>query len=106
MRPSRVIATVVVALALVTLTAACDGVGIADINTTRETAGKLDLPSSLVLDSVTKKHAQAMCKARKILHAPATAYHQETAVAVHELVGAARLEPSIRNADLRTIAAR
>jgi dienelactone hydrolase len=94
------------AAVLTLLVAACGySTQVSNINQARTTAGRPTLPTSKVLDAAAGAHTQAMCQARAVSASPATAYHQETAVDVHELVGKAPLDPSITDATSRETAA-
>jgi predicted esterase len=65
------------------------------INGSRSTAGQPALPQSTVLNGAAGVHAHEMCTAQAVSASPAGSYRQETATAIHELVGAATPDPSL-----------
>jgi dienelactone hydrolase len=95
------------AAAVLALTASACGyvVQTHNIDQARTAAGQPTLPVSTVLNSAAGEHSAAMCAAHAVNASPATAYHQETAVDVHELVGSAPLDPSIAQEAAREAAA-
>ena len=91
-----------VRLALVALVAAvalagCEAGVVDKVNGVRTTGGLATLATSTILRDAARAHSSAMCAAGAPVASadPAETYDQETAAAVHELVGSAPLDPAI-----------
>ncbi len=97
------VAAGVVALALVA--GGCDIYGAVQIENARTAVGLPQLPVSAVMDTAATAHSQAMCTAHAVSASPAGSYNQESATAVHELVGSAPLDSSITDVNQRDVAA-
>jgi dienelactone hydrolase len=98
--------TVAVAVgALALLAGGCDFVQATRIGNARVAAGQTALPQSALMNAAAAAHSAAMCTAHAVSASPAGSYRQETATAVHELVGSAPLDPSITDPIARDVAA-
>jgi dienelactone hydrolase len=86
---------------LALLTGGCNFLVETGINNLRTGAGEPKLTVSSVLNTAAQAHSQAMCTAGVVSASPAGSYAQESALAVHELVGSAPLDPSITNVGSR-----
>jgi predicted esterase len=101
------VATPVVALLAVVALAACEQVIVNRTNQVRVAAGASNLPVSDVLTDAARDHSRAMCSAGATTPSPdpAATYDQETAGAIHELVGSAPLDPGTADPVQRNVAA-
>ena len=97
------VAVGVVALALVA--GGCDFFQATRIGNVRAAAGVPALPQSALMNAAATAHSAAMCAAQAVSASPAGAYKQETATAVHELVGSAPLDSSILDTTSRDLEA-
>ncbi|MDH3706502.1 MAG: alpha/beta hydrolase, partial [Acidimicrobiia bacterium] len=94
--------TVVIALVVVLVASACDGVISYRLDNLRLAAGvpAADTRDNLYLDTTAEARATARCGG-PLETAPEIAYGGETAVAVAELTGAAPLDPAVADPDER-----
>ncbi len=104
-RARRVGAVAVGVVALALVASGCDFIQALQIENLRTAAGVAQTPLSALMDTAATAHSQAMCAAGAVSGSPAGSYNQETATAVHELVGSAPLDPSIADAQTRDLSA-
>jgi dienelactone hydrolase len=93
--PRRLAVGAVAVLAAVAL-AGCEGLTVDRVNNARADGGVAELTPSPVARDAARAHSAAMCAAGTASPSPdpAEAYDQETAAAVHEIVGSAPLDPT------------
>lgn len=97
-RPARQRVGAVVAVVLATaVLLGCESVTVDRINDVRSMHGRDALASSPVLQGAARDRSATMCAAGTVTPSPdpVEAYDQETAAALHELVGSAPLDPAI-----------
>lgn len=88
---------VALAVTAALLAAGCESAVVGQINGVRTAAGVPTLPIAGVTTETARANSAAMCAAGAASPSadPAEVYDQETAAAVHELVGSAPLDPSL-----------